>query len=55
MMSGLWIRQYLNNGGYGRTYCTYEITEIAADFIVGLIGLLEIKPKCKDKDKMEKI
>jgi len=40
-MSGLWIRQYLNDGGYGRTYYTYEITEIAADFLVKLIELLD--------------
>ncbi len=42
-MSGLWIKQYLNNGGYGKVYYTYEITEIAADFIVKLIELVEIK------------
>jgi len=46
MMDGLWIIQYLNNG-YGRTYYTYEITEIAADFIIKLIELLEIDTKIK--------
>lgn len=50
-MSGLWIRQYLNSGGYGKIYYTYEITEIAADFIVKLIELLETKVKDKNDDK----
>ncbi len=36
-MSGLWIRQYLNSEGYGKTYYTYEMNEIAADFIVELV------------------
>lgn len=44
-MSGLWVRQYLNRSEYGKTYGTYEITEIAADFIVKLIELLEIRLK----------
>lgn len=51
-MSGLWVRQYFNSGGYGRIYYTYEITEIAADFIIKLIELLEIATK--DKDDREK-
>ncbi len=45
-MSALWIRQYVNTEGYGKIYHTYEVTEIAADLMVKLIELLEIK---KDK------
>lgn len=44
-MKGLWVRQYLNGGEYGRTYYTYEITDIAADFIIKLVELLEIRLK----------
>jgi hypothetical protein len=44
-MSGLWVRQYLNRSEYGKTYGTYEITEIAADFMVKLVELLEIRLK----------
>jgi hypothetical protein len=42
-MNGLWIRQYLNYSEYGDTYSTYEITEIAADFLIKLVELLEIR------------
>lgn len=48
-MSGLWVRNYLNVSEYGRTYGTYEITEIAADFMVKLVELLEIRLKDKGK------
>lgn len=51
IMSGLWVRQYMNSGGYGRTYYTYEITEIATDFIVELIKILEKMIKDKDNNK----
>jgi hypothetical protein len=44
-MSALWVRQYLNCGWYGRTYYTYEITKIAADFMVKLVELLEMRLK----------
>lgn len=47
-MSGLWVIQYLHNSEYGKTYGTYEITEIAADFMVKLVELLEIRLKGKD-------
>jgi len=50
-MSGLWVRQYLNSGGYGKTYYTFEITEIANDFIVELIKILEKMIKDKDDNK----
>ncbi len=46
-MSGSWVRHYLNRSEYGRTYSTYEITEIAADFMVKLVELLEIRSKGK--------
>lgn len=42
-LSGLWVRCYLNRSEYGKTYGTYEITEIAADFMVKLVELLEIR------------
>jgi hypothetical protein len=44
-MSVLWVIQYLNGGWYGRTYYTYEITDIAADFMIKLVELLEIRLK----------
>ena len=44
-INGLWVRHYLNVSEYGRTYGTYEITEIAADFMVKLVELLEIRLK----------
>ena len=44
-MNGLWVRHYLNVSEYGKTYGTYEITEIAADFMVKLVELLEIRLK----------
>jgi hypothetical protein len=44
-INGLWIRHYLNVSEYGKTYGTYEITEIAADFMVKLIELLEMRLK----------
>lgn len=47
-MSGLWVRQYLHRSEYGKTYGTYELTEIAADFMVKLVELLEIRLKSKD-------
>ncbi len=37
-MSGLWVRQYMNSAGYGKTYYTYEINEIATGFLVHLVG-----------------
>lgn len=40
-MSGLWVNQYMNGGWFGKTYYTYEITEIASDFMVMLIDLLD--------------
>ena len=42
-MSGLWVRHYLNVSEYGKTYGTYELTEIAADFMVKLVELLEMR------------
>ncbi len=48
-MSGLWIRHFLNVSEYGKTYGTYELTEIAADFMVKLVELLEIRLKGKYK------
>ena len=45
-MSSLWVVQYLNSEGHGKTYYTYEITEIAIDLMIKLIELLEI-PKNK--------
>lgn len=42
-MSGLWVKHYLNVSEYGKIYGTYEITEIAADFMVKLVELLEIR------------
>jgi hypothetical protein len=42
-----WVTQYLNNGEYGGVYYTYEITEIAADFMIKLIELLDINKKEK--------
>lgn len=47
-MSGLWIKHYLNMSEYGKTYGTYELTEIAADFMVKLVELLEIRLKDKN-------
>lgn len=44
-MSGLWVKHYLHRSEYGRTYGTYEITEIATDFMVKLVELLEIRLK----------
>jgi hypothetical protein len=44
-MSGLWIKHYLHASEYGKIYGTYEITEIAADFMVKLVELLEIRLK----------
>ncbi len=49
-MSGLWVVQYLNISVYHKTYFTYEITEIASDFIIKLVELLEsmvMDKKCK--------
>lgn len=40
-LSSLWIRQYMNTSEYGKKYYTYEITNIASDFIIKLIELLE--------------
>jgi hypothetical protein len=48
-MSGLWVRHYLNVSEYGKTYGTYELTEIAADFMIKLVELLEIRLKDKSK------
>ena len=45
-MSSLWVTQYLNSEGYGKTYYTYEIAEIAVDLMIKLVQLLEI-PKIK--------
>ena len=50
-MSGLWIRQYLNMSEYGMTYYSYEITEIAADFMVKLVELLAETVKDKNRRK----
>lgn len=36
-MSSLWVEQYMNSGGYGKTYYTYELNEFAADFMVQFI------------------
>jgi len=44
-----WIRQYLNSEGYGKMYYTYEISEMAADFIVKLIELYEKMARNKNK------
>lgn len=41
-LSSLWVRQYLNTEGYGKTYYTYEITDIACDLMIKLVELLEI-------------
>ncbi len=35
-----WVKQYLNSE-YGKIYYTYEITDMANEFIVNLIELLE--------------
>lgn len=48
-MSALWIRQYLNTEGYGKTYYTYEVTDISADLMVKLVELLEIATKNKKR------
>ncbi len=52
-MSGLWIIQYLNMSEYGKTYYSYRITEIAADFMIKLVELLETM--AKDKNDKEEI
>jgi hypothetical protein len=44
-MSGLWVKHCLNSSEYRKLYHTYEITEIAADFMVKLVELLEIRLK----------
>ena len=44
-MSGLWMVQCLNKSEYGNIYYSYRVTEIAADFMVKLIELLEVKMK----------
>ena len=44
-MSGLWVVQYLNKSEYGNTYYSYRVTEIAADFMIKLVELLEVKMK----------
>ena len=44
-----WIRQYLNSEEYGKMYYTYEISEMAADFIVKLIELYEKMARNKNK------
>lgn len=46
-LSSLWVRQYLNTEGYGKTYYTYEITDFACDFMIKLVELLEIAIKDK--------
>lgn len=46
-LSTLWVRQYLNTEGYGKTYYTYEITDIACDLMIKLVELLEIAMKDK--------
>lgn len=46
-LSALWVRQYLNTEGYGKTYYTYDITDIACDLMIKLIELLEIAMKDK--------
>lgn len=40
-VSGLWVVQYLNKSEYGKIYYSYEITEVATDFMVKLIELLD--------------
>lgn len=44
-MSSLWVTQYLNSEGHGKTYYTYEISEIAVDLMIKLVELLEIPKK----------
>lgn len=44
-MSSLWVRQYMNSEGYGKTYYTYEINDFAADLMIKLIELLEVRIK----------
>ncbi len=46
-MSILWVIQYSNSEGYGKTYYTYEITDFAADFLIKLVELLRVKVKDK--------
>ena len=50
-LNGLWISQYLNVSEYGKTYYTYELTDIAADFMIKLIELLEHMLNKNDKKK----
>ena len=42
-MSRLWVERYVNKSEYGIMYYSYQITDIAADFMVKLIELLEIR------------
>lgn len=44
-MSILWVMQYLNSEGYGKTYYTYQITDFAADFLIKLVELLKVRVK----------
>lgn len=46
-MSVLWISQYSNSEGYGKTYYTYNITDFAADFLIKLVELLSVRVKDK--------